>query len=56
MPVLPWKQGVHGNKLTTNYSLTYVPNMKLEQFKMYASVVMVTTFPYQQVIQFIVIT
>ena len=57
MPVLRWKQDVHGNKLTMNYCGLKGPNMKLARsaelqtakFKMYASVAMVTILPYQQV-------
>ena len=64
MPVLPWKQGVHNNKLTMNYSQLDGPTkyevrseeLRTAKFKMYASVAMVTTFPCQQVIQFVVIT
>ena len=69
MPVLPWKQGVHGNKLTY-YELSWVmtycdlctkyevrsEELQTAKLKMYASVAMITTLPYQLVVKFIVIT
>ena len=62
LPVLPWKQGVPGNKLTMNsrdlctkYEVRS-EELQTAKFKMYASVAMVTTFSHQQVKQFIVIT
>ena len=55
MPVLPWKQGVHGNKLTMNskdlctkYEVIS-EELQKTKFEMYASVAMVTILPYQQV-------
>ena len=65
MAVLPWKQGVHGNKQTMKYYRLEGPmhqnevrseELQTVKFRMYVSVAMVTTFPCQQVIQFIVIT
>ena len=69
MPVLPWKQGVHGNQLTYYellLAMTYCDlftkyevrseELQTTKFKMYASVAMVTPLPYQLVIKFIVIT
>ena len=58
MPVLPWKQYVHGDKLTMNYCRLELRSEELQTEKstMYAYVAMVTIFPHQQTIQLIVTT
>ena len=60
--MLPWKQGVHGNKLTMNYCRLCTKyeviseELQTTKFEMYASVAIVTILPYQQLIKFIVVT
>ena len=52
MLVLPWKQGVHGNKLMMNYSRLCTKyevrseDLHTAKFKMYVSVAMVTTWKH----------
>ena len=61
--MFPWKQGVHGSKLTMNYFGLLCTKYKViseefqtTKFEMYTSVAMVTILSCQQVIKFIVIT